>query len=221
MQHSMELSEIKSGLDSLKYKVSAYKKHGEISDAITLLMAKRANERSIQLPSIHQPSIQIPIVPPIPIPPMIPYPYYHPEPRRQPDSESESEEERRPKKMSQKELKNKKKMKKLDREKNRARLNKILKKVFRAVTYIVHLKWLVKRIMAKRRTIFDKYWPEMFQKSTNGMRKWFSMSCKQFFAQMAQKSQVELPIEGDESQGIITQKKKTIKALISILIHCL
>lgn len=43
MQHSMELSEIKSGLDSLKYKVSAYKKHGEIADAISLILAKKAN----------------------------------------------------------------------------------------------------------------------------------------------------------------------------------
>lgn len=92
--------------------------------------------------------------------------------------------------MSRKDLKNKKKMNKLNKEKDRIRLSKILKKVFRAVTYIVYLKKLVKKIMAKRRTIFDKFWPEMFQKSTNGMRKWFSMSCKEFFAQMAKKSQV-------------------------------
>jgi len=58
----------------------------------------------------------------------------------------------------------------------------------------------------------------MFQKSTNGMRKWFSGSCKQFFSVMAQKSESELPIEGDESQALIAQKKKTIKTIMNILL---
>lgn len=63
-----------------------------------------------------------------------------------------------------------------------------MKKVFRAVSYIFYLKKLVKSIMAKRKIVFNKFWPEQFQKSTNGMRKWFSGSCKNFFSQMAKKS---------------------------------
>ena len=63
----------------------------------------------------------------------------------------------------------------------RARLRKTLKKVFLAVTYLIYLKTLVKEIMAKRRSIFNKFWPVNFQKSTNGIRKWISSGCKPFF----------------------------------------
>lgn len=53
-------------------------------------------------------------------------------------------------------------------------------------------------ISNKRKIVFNKFWPQNLQKSTNGMRKWFSLSCKRFFDEMIRKSEVEIQIEGDE-----------------------
>ena len=90
--------------------------------------------------------------------------------------------------MSRNEIKVKKKMDKIVRQKNKIRLKKILKKMFLAVTYLSYLKKLVKNIMIKKKTIFNKIWPSNFQKSINGMRKWFSTGCRPFFEEMAKKS---------------------------------
>lgn len=53
-----------------------------------------------------------------------------------------------------------------------------MKKVFRAVAYIVIFKNLTTAMMKKRKLIFSKFWPQMFLKSTNGIRKWFSGGCQ-------------------------------------------
>lgn len=65
-----------------------------------------------------------------------------------------------------------------------------MKKCFRAVAYIVYLKKLTKDIMKKRKTLFDKYWPQNFQKSSIAMRQWFSSNCKKFFDQMTAKKDI-------------------------------
>jgi hypothetical protein len=80
------------------------------------------------------------------------------------------------------------KLKKLDREKNRIKLRKYFKSVLLAVAYIFFLKSLTKKIMGKRRYIFNKFWPDNLFKATNAMRKWFSNGCKPFFDQMIKKS---------------------------------
>lgn len=75
-------------------------------------------------------------------------------------------------------------MSKQDRQKNKERLRKIMRKTFRAVAYIFYLKKLAKDIKEKRKLLFSKYWPQNFQKSSVAMRKWFSSNCKKFFDQM-------------------------------------
>jgi hypothetical protein len=43
MQHEAEVSQLKNDIDALKTRVNAYKKHGEMSTAISLILAKRVN----------------------------------------------------------------------------------------------------------------------------------------------------------------------------------
>ncbi len=82
------------------------------------------------------------------------------------------------------------KMKKVDKQKMRQKLGRLLKVVFLAVSYYFYLKNLSKKIMTKRRIIFNKFWPDNFFKSTNAMRKWFASGSKPFFDQMIKKSEV-------------------------------
>ena len=55
------------------------------------------------------------------------------------------------------------------------------------MAYTCYLKKLSKDVKAKRKSLFDKYWPKNFQKSSIAMRKWFSTNCGSFFDQMGAK----------------------------------
>ena len=66
--------------------------------------------------------------------------------------------------------------------------------------------------------MFDKYWPQNFQKSTVAMRKWFSSNCSDFFKAMRDKNDTEIHINEDDSESKVKEKRTVVKKLMKVLI---